>query len=159
MLNNRMILKNENSIYVFYEVIEQLEPESILDMGMFLKRVGSVSRKIMDREVPKEVVLDGVDFFPEVSFPIWNTIYNGIETAEEYFDRMDHKRYDLAAVFGIEELKKKISLADIAARVAKASKYVLVDQWLPEWSKQKSFIRAVDIKVEEDIYFLMEFGV
>lgn len=153
-----MILRNENSIYMFYEVVEQLDPELILDMGMFLKRVGSVSRKIMDREVPKEVVLDGVDFFPEVSFPIWSTIYSGIETAEEYFGGMDSKRYDLAAVFGIEEMKKKIPLADIAERAAKASKYVLVDQWLPEWSGQKGFIRAVDIKVEEDIYFLMEFG-
>lgn len=158
MSNDRMILRNENSIYMFYEIVEQLEPASILDMGMFLKRAGSVSRKIMDREVPKEVVLDGVDFFPEVSFPIWNTIYNGIETAEEYFGRMDSKRYDLATVFGIEELKKKIPLADIAERAAKASKYVLVDQWLLEWSGQKGFIRAVDIKVEEDIYFLMEFG-
>ena len=40
-----MILKNENSIYMFYEVIEQLESEKILDVGMFLKRVGRCQGK------------------------------------------------------------------------------------------------------------------
>lgn len=154
-----MILKNENSIYVFYEIVEQLEPASVLDIGMFLKRVGSVSRKIMDREVPAEVVLDGVDFFPEVSFPIWNTIYDRIETAEAYFDRTEEKRYDLVTVFGIDELEDKIPLSDIAERAAKAAKYLLTDRWRPEWSVQREFVRAVDIKVEDDIYFLVEFGV
>lgn len=153
-----MIIKNENSIYIFYEAIEQLEPMSILDIGMFLKRTGSVSRKIMDREVPKEVVLDGVDFFPEISFPIWNMIYDRIIKAEEYFGRMDDKKYDLVTVFGMEELQNRIPLMNIMERAAKASKYVLVDQWLPEWSVQGEFVRAVDIKVEDDKYFLMEFG-
>lgn len=154
-----MILKNENSIYIFFEVISQLEPASVLDMGMFLKRVGSVSRKIMDREVPKETVLDGVDFFPEISFPIWSTVYDRIVRAEEYFRKEDGKKYDLAAVFGMEELQKRIPLADMMERAAKTSKYVLVDQWLPEWSAQKGFVNVVDIKVENDIYFLIKFGV
>ena len=57
MSNDRMILRNENSIYMFYEIVEQLEPASILDMGMFLKRAGSVSRKIMDRKCQRRLYL------------------------------------------------------------------------------------------------------
>ncbi len=62
-----MILKNENDIYMYFETIEQLAPQRVLDIGMFLKRIGSVSRKVMDREVPAEVCLDGIDF-PNFSF-------------------------------------------------------------------------------------------
>ena len=42
-----MILKNENSIYMFYEAIEQLEPEKILDVGMFLKRTGADRKSVV----------------------------------------------------------------------------------------------------------------
>lgn len=81
----KMIIKSENSIYIFYEIIRQLEPNSILDMGMFLKRVGSVSTKIMGREIPEQIVLDGVDFFPEISFPVWDTIYHQVQTVGGIF--------------------------------------------------------------------------
>ena len=153
-----MIIKNENSIYIFYEMIEQLEPASILDVGMFLKRVGSVSRKIMGREVPENVKLDGVDFFPQTSFPIWNTIYDQMKTAEEYFCAGDDKRYDLVTVLGISELQKEISLTEIIERTAEVSKYVLTDRLETEWCAHKRFVRAVDIKVEDDIFYLIEFG-
>ena len=53
-----MILKNENDIYLYFETIEQLEPKHILDVGMFLKRIGSVSRKVMDREVLADIRLE-----------------------------------------------------------------------------------------------------
>ena len=66
-----MILKNENDIYMYFETIEQLAPQRVLDIGMFLKRIGSVSRKVMDREVPAEVCLDGIDLFPQFQFPVW----------------------------------------------------------------------------------------
>ena len=82
-----MILKNENSIYMFYEAIEQLEPEKILDVGMFLKRTGAVSRKVMSRDIPEDRQLTGIDFFPELTFPVWNMIYDQIETAESYYKK------------------------------------------------------------------------
>lgn len=153
-----MIIKNENSIYIFYEMIEQLEPASVLDVGMFLKRVGSVSRKIMGREVPESVQLDGVDFFPQTSFPIWNTIYDQIKTAEEFFSTGDKKRYDLVTVLGMSELQKEILLTEIVERTAEVAKYVLTDRLETEWCAQKRFIRAVDIKVEDDVFYLVEFG-
>lgn len=152
-----MIIKNENSIYIFFQMIEQIKPQSVLDMGMFLKRVGSVSRKIMGCEVPASIQLDGVDFFPEVSFPIWKTIYHHTMTAERYFEMENGKRYDLVTVLGIEELQKKSRLQDIIKRAA-LSHYVLTDSMAPEWSTQDNFVRVTDMTVENNSYFLLEFG-
>lgn len=153
-----MIIKNENSIYIFFQIIACLNPRLVLDMGMFLKRVGSVSRKIMGSEVPAAVQLDGVDFFPEVSFPIWNTLYNQTMTAERYFEMKNDKRYDLIILLGIEELQKKKCLQDIIKRAA-LSHYVLTDKMTPEWNAQDKLVRVTDMTVENDIYFLLEFGV
>lgn len=152
-----MIIKNENSIYIFFQMIEQLKPQSVLDMGMFLKRVGSVSRKIMGCEVPDGVQLDGIDFFPEVSFSIWETIYQKTLTAERYFETECEKKYDLAVVLGIEELQKRRCLQDMIKRAA-LSHYVLTDKMTPEWSTQDKFVGVMDMTVEEDTYFLLEFG-
>lgn len=152
-----MILKNENSIYMFYEAIEQLEPEKILDVGMFLKRTGAVSRKVMSRDIPEDRQLTGIDFFPELTFPVWNMIYDQIETAESYYKKQDTEKYDLAVVFGAEDFQKKVSMDKIITKTADVSKYVLLDQWIPTWKSQKRFIRATDIKVENDIYFLAMF--
>lgn len=152
-----MIIKNENSIYIFFQMIEQIKPQSVLDMGMFLKRVGSVSRKIMGCEVQASIELDGVDFFPEVSFPIWKTIYNQTMTAERYFEMENGKRYDVVTVLGIEELQKKSRLQDIVKK-ATLSHYVLTDKMAPEWSAQDNFVRVTDMTVEDNTYFLLEFG-
>lgn len=152
-----MILKNENSIYMFYEAIEQLEPEKILDVGMFLKRTGAVSRKVMSRDIPEDRQLTGIDFFPELTFPVWNMIYDQIETAESYYKKQDTEKYDLAVVFGAEDFQKKVSMDKIITKTADVSKYVLLDQWLPVWGEQERFVRATDIKVENDIYFLVMF--
>lgn len=152
-----MILKNENTIYMFYEVIEQIEPDAILDVGMFLKRVGAVSRKVMSREIPENIKLYGIDFFPKITFPVWGMIYDQIEPAESYYKKQDTGKYDLAVALGIESFQKKIPLDKIVTQTAKTSKYVLLDQWLPVWGKQERFVRAIDIKVENDIYFLVMF--
>ena len=41
----------KNDIYIFFETMKQLEPHSILDIGMFFKRIGAVSRNAMDEEI------------------------------------------------------------------------------------------------------------
>ena len=38
------MVRDKNIMYIFCEVINQLEPESILDIGMFFKSIGGESR-------------------------------------------------------------------------------------------------------------------
>lgn len=158
-MDDAMILKNENAIYMYYEVMEQLEPKSVLDMGMFLKRVGSVSRKIMNREIDKDIWLEGVDFFPEISFPVWENVYDSMTDAETYFSKGDHNRYDLTIVFGKSAFAEKIPFENIVEQVSQTTKYVLVDELAQEWRTQKNFVRFIDVTLDEDVYFLIEYGV
>lgn len=151
-----MILANENDIYIFFEIIEQLEPKSILDLGMFLKRVGSVSRNIMNREMPCDIRLDGVDFFPEINFPVWNNIYDEIIDYKTYFGNNQNRKYDCTILLGTEELKKAVPFSEIIKAVEENTRYMLVscDSEIMIQKKHK----IVDLKVENDTYYLMDFG-
>ena len=77
---NKMILTNETDIYTFFEIIDKSEAGSILDVGMFLKRIGSVSRQVKEKEIPRDRILTGVDYFEEIQCPVWNNIYDKIYT-------------------------------------------------------------------------------
>lgn len=153
-----MILKNENDIYIFFEIIGQLKPQRILDVGMFLKRVGSISRKIMNQEVPEAVKLDGVDFYSEINFPVWKNIYNRIIDAEEFGKKEEGSKYELAVLLGIKELQKKMPVEKIMEKIKASARYILIDEMVDKWQAQYPQVKVIDLKVEQNIYFLIDFG-
>ena len=146
-----MILKNENDIYLYFETIEQLEPKHILDVGMFLKRIGSVSRKVMDREVLADIRLDGIDFFPEKKFAVWECIYDSIIDAVSFLKDRREESYDLAVFLGTETLTQKPGFAETAEKAAKCVRYLLADEALPK-------SRIKELNLEGKLYFLFDFG-
>lgn len=155
-----MILTSKNDIYVYFEVIRQLEPSKILDIGMFLKRIGSVSRQVMEEcAVSEEVILDGVDFWSEVDFPVWRTIYNHILDKECCLESvLGERRYDLVIMLGLKELKKKADLQVFIEWVKENTIYVLVDELDVEWEKKFFIKKVITLKVEQDVYYLIDFG-
>lgn len=75
------VVTDADEIYTYFEVIRQLSPSCILDVGMMLKRMGAVSRQVMHCAIPQSAQLDGVDLYSEVTLPIYETIYNHIYPA------------------------------------------------------------------------------
>lgn len=153
-----MILKNENDIYLYFETIEQLEPKHILDVGMFLKRIGSVSRKVMDREVLADIRLDGIDFFPEKKFAVWECIYDSIIDAASFLKDRREESYDLAVFLGTETLTQKPGFAETAEKAAKCVRYLLADQNLQQWNEALPKSRIKKLNLEGKLYFLFDFG-
>lgn len=153
-----MILANENDIYIFFEVIRQLEPKSILDVGMFLKRIGSVSRKVMDGEIEDNIMLNGVDFFPEIQFPVWNTIYDTYVTYEEFGEAKVEKYYDLVVALGWKQLQNKIAGQNLLTEVMKAARFVLVDSGAKREIAHMYNLKVIDLAVDKEIYYLLDIG-
>ena len=151
-----MILKNENDIYIYYETIEQLEPERVLDIGMFLKRTGSVSRKVMNREVPKEIWLDGVDFFPETHFLVWNNIYNRIVSPDRFLREAPNVVYGLAVLLGVEEIVSNACFLRIMKKLPECARYLLTNRVLDVEKMNWPGVKIIDLHVEQDAYFLVE---
>ena len=153
-----MILKNENDIYIYFEAIEQLEPQKVLDIGMFLKRIGGVSRKAMNRRVPANTDLDGIDLFCDIKLPIWETIYDSVMTAEAFLEDPEEERYDLAVFLGAEEAAEKLPLLKMAEALYARAKYVLLDGLSDVWKSCWKDVSTRDINLEENHYYLLNFG-
>ena len=48
------MINNENIMYMYCNVLGQTEPEKILDIGLFYRQIGGVSRTILNSDVPKK---------------------------------------------------------------------------------------------------------
>lgn len=153
-----MILKNENDIYIYFETIGQLEPQSVIDVGMFLKRIGGVSRKAMNREAPAQICLDGVDWFQELKFPVWDQVYDLILTMEEFLSDKDQKRYDLAIFLGTDEIIKKLPLLRAARALSARAKYVLLDGLPDVWKSHWKDAAVRELNLEGNCYYLLNLG-
>ncbi len=75
---------NQNAVYLYFEIVRQIKPERIIDVGMFLKRIGAVSRQAMGMEIGRNVELCGIDAMPECSAGVYGTIYDRIWSIEEF---------------------------------------------------------------------------
>lgn len=149
---DNMTLTSETDIYAFFEIIDKAEAEHILDVGMFLKRIGSVSRQVKDKGIPADKTLTGVDFFPEVVCPVWNTIYDAIYKPNEIFIPENHQSYELATVIQLEEYLAQTDIFPMWEWLSAHVSYVMTD-WNPDALRKIITVRnEMEIMVDDKSY-------
>lgn len=149
-----MRIKKENDIFAYFEIVNELEPESILDAGMFLKRIGSVSRQMMNQEISEEIQLEGIDFFPEISFAAWNNIYDRIYTWQDFLQ--EGKQYHLGIVLGSNALEEFVDVVELMERMKNCCGYLLLGD-LPEKCKEGiENDKSQEIKIEGEVYYFVD---
>lgn len=79
---------NQNDVYLYFEIIHQLKPEKVIDAGMFLKRIGAVSRQAMNAEIGTDIELCGIDVMPECSAGIYNVIYDKFWNVRDFLNEI-----------------------------------------------------------------------
>ncbi len=88
-------------MFVYFEVIRQVQPAAVLDIGMLLKRVGAVARQLMGREISPQLLLEGLDLLQDMDYKAVHTIYN---TVYKDVAKLPDRHYDLAFLLRSEEL-------------------------------------------------------
>ena len=157
---------NRNDMYLYFEVINQIEPAKILDIGMFLKRIGAVSRQAMSESVDGSVLLDGIDVMPEIKVDVYNHIYNHQKTMDAFTEDVESAkvpfeevRYELVVFLNVENYVSEEQEEKIWKWLAQHSNYVITDCKEEEkLSRMKQKGRFRDIMIEEDRYGLIIFG-
>lgn len=125
-------ITNQNDIYLYFEIIKQVQPQSVLDVGMFLKRIGAVSRQAANSEVGSEVCLYGVDFMESCKAEVYGQVYDVIEDVSEFMKKVKEGwdgKFDLAwmlrvADSGIDDNSEKI----LWKWLSEHADYVVVDK-------------------------------
>lgn len=96
------MITNDNDIYVYFELIRQMQPSSILDIGMFLQRIGAVSRQAMSCEIPSSTYLEGIELPEQPSLPIYHKVYDKITSMADY-ELSSERIYDMAVFMHVNE--------------------------------------------------------
>lgn len=102
MINQNTIITDNYDTYIYLKMIEQLQPPSILDVGLFLQRIGAVSRQAMSCEIPAHIYMEGIEIFAQTPLPIYHQIYDQITVLPEFNFLTDHV-YDLAIFLHVNE--------------------------------------------------------
>ena len=148
-------LVKQNDIYLYFETIRQLRAESVLDIGMTLKRCGAISRQVADSAIDPQVYLCGIDLDPETTCPIYQCLYQEILSPEELLQKgINSAPYDLAMLLNLP----KESLTDQALLdfIKGHARYLLADNGasktlMPFFSNND----AKTITLDTDTYLLI----
>lgn len=144
------MLTRENDLYVVFRIVDEVEPEIIIDVDMTLARAGMVSRGLMNESIPANVKIYSVETGKlqdelekkAMEFPIYNSIYNGklsVETRPSQEDR--------SLLIAMRTIPDEADVADIRPR------FVLTDDasWIINIFGDD--YEVTDIDIEGDKYF------
>lgn len=149
------ILKDSNDLFTYYEVMNQMEAKCILDVGMFLKRVGSLTRDTVGEHLPENAFLSGIDIAPEIKFPAWSYIYDKIQDISDFLEKESDITYDISFFLGMKGLLPENVLKELIDKVSDSAEYVLIDDTIEEWDVMSTYTKKVPFEVEGKMYYLL----
>jgi hypothetical protein len=98
-----------------------MNPTSVLDIGMFLMRMGAISRGLGDIQLSNKIVMDAVDYLDK-RFPIYNSVYNKI-----YTDTLPDNMYDMIIAFCVSGIIDEGNIEELWNYATNHSRVFLTD--------------------------------
>ena len=150
-----MYITDENDIYTYLHVINDIKPKSVIDIGMFLKRIGAISRQARNVSIDETIKLDALDVLKTPPVAVYETVYDAIYD-ENILQEMP--KYDLAMVLCLEQHMSAKTYEAIWKWTARNVKYALTDDtkiWTKGFFSQIKDVRTVS--VDEQCYSLLVF--
>jgi hypothetical protein len=128
-------LNAKTDISFLLRSVTQISPQSMLDIGMFLKRIGCISRHVLDDEIDSECILDGADCMPDIKVPVFHTIYDHILPLEDFltnttsleYQPFQINSYDLIAVMRPANIIPPQALATMWEWISLHSHYAITN--------------------------------
>lgn len=148
------LITNQNDIYIFFEIIKQIEPKSIIDLGMFLKRIGNISRQTANEEISGAVRMDAVDYLGDLQVPVYERVYNNIYNESAFLKSA--ATYELAVILRPERIVSREREECLWSHLKGKVPYVLTDC---EDENRKGFLagkgKSVELKLNSNVYELI----
>ena len=156
-----LIINNQELDKIYFSVINDITPKTALDIGMYLKRNGSVSRASGGLFINKPLTLDGVDIMPDLDTSVSSVIYDHILSLDEFITKVlsGHfkKRYDLIIAFDICHFIDKKQAENIIPYLINNSRCILLDKTSSE--KLVDYFDSADSEKitydEADLYHIL----
>ena len=120
---NKNFIPNKNDIYLFFEIIRQAVPKRVLDVDLFLQRIGMISRQAMNYEIPTDVDLTGWNLSNHTILPVFKTIYDHILPHDCKLNDI----YDLIFLFHTNESIAHSDKITIWEQLSSHGKHIITD--------------------------------
>lgn len=145
---------NDNDLYVYFEVINQIEPDSCIDFGPFLKLCGCVSRQVKNYEISGDMKLAAVDFFPSENLKVYGTIYDEFIAPEDIVSC--DTEYELAMGIGIESCIAPSEISGIIEWISAHCKHFFTDMRCEQLISKEVLVK--DVVVDDNHYYIYFLG-
>ena len=126
-------ITDSDMMFFYFEMLQNNKPHTVLDVGMFLKRIGAVSRHAMSAEISEDTVLCGVDLFPEYEMPIYENVYNEIISKDRFFEEdirfscTNGGAFDIAVMLDVERHLNNGEVEILWEYVSQAADCIMTD--------------------------------
>ena len=132
-------INDSDDLFLYFTIIKQMQPQTVLDIGMFLKRIGALCRQVCNSEIPLQIELDALDYMQD-DFPIYRKVYNNLYRNGEF----PEKKYDMIIALYLSELIDSKELERIWAYALKNGKVFVVEATK---EAEEYFFRRAEIQV------------
>lgn len=146
-MKGKGMITDKDVMYIYSEVINQMEPQKILDVGMFYKSIGAVSRRILEMEVPENCYITGVETDSISGLNVYEAIYDEIVLADDIDALLSKCSYD--------EYKVTVFLSDMIPEESKEmllKKASMVSKYLFIYGTDRNYLPAncsiTDVRVD-----------
>ena len=139
------IITDKDLSYFYFEMIKSSGAQTVLDVGMFLKKMGTVSRQALGSGIGMNVKLYGIDTIPEIRLAVYDKIYDEIITEKEFIDygivddSGKEKQFDVASLLSLDEIsiecKNKVWMY-----VLKNAKAIMTEKKMADTQVQQGLI-------------------
>ena len=113
---------NGNDLFVYFEVINNIAPNRVLDIGPYLKSIGGVSRQVDGKAIPNDIILDAVDTMESVPLEIYEIIYNEIYA----INSMPKSKYNLSIL--LMDIRDNENYEEWVEKLICNSEYLLIKE-------------------------------
>lgn len=139
-------------------MIKSSGAQTVLDVGMFLKKMGTVSRQALGSGIGMNVKLYGIDTIPEIRLAVYDKIYDEIITEKEFIDygivddSGKEKQFDVASLLSLDEISIECN-NKVWMYVLKNAKAIMTEKKMADTQVQQGLITGYyPVSTEENIY-------
>ena len=147
------VINDPDRMYAYSIMLSQLHPQKALDVGMFLKRIGAISRSFWNFDLPADTALYGLDLtMTEVA--VYQSIFEQIATPADYMERYAQEQFDLAVLFLAKELMDTEAYHQLWNWLPAHTRFVFTD----DGETAKRFCRAVSpVSIRDREYYILKY--
>ena len=99
------VITNQETLAIYFHQVNERHPQSVLDIGMVLKRLGTVSRQARGNEISKDLLLCGIDYFSQFHMEVYHKVYNTILSRGQFLNcLLTLPAFDMVVLLEMDEI-------------------------------------------------------